>query len=215
MPPAEFFANVAWNRIDRYPLDYNTMARRIKPKSHWRVISSLDRPGLAQAIGEMCVGWAALEFELFRLFYYASGLPTSIARSIFYSQTSNQARINLLHSTYMPLLIRKDKPLAASRKLKRFLDALGPLANKRNRYVHDPYACDDADLRSIVQYNLKQKSAHGQIQLVKTKDITALTRKIETAANRANRLREELIALFEASRKKLLSNRDLTLLWPD
>jgi hypothetical protein len=104
----------------------------------WRVVNDTQSPAINARVGEMCVAWAALEYVLFRFFYFLSGLPTPIARSIFYSQNTSLGRINLLHSTYTPLLTRKNRPLAASVKIKEFLDGLAPLANERNGFVHDP-----------------------------------------------------------------------------
>jgi hypothetical protein len=192
------------------------MAKREKQKqASIKVTDRIDNEAVLLKIGEMCVAWAALEYVLFRLFYYMSGLPTPVARSIFYSQNTNRARINLLHATYTPLLTRSYKPMAGVKKIKKYLDSLANLANKRNDYIHDPWAWQDSAPKLAIQMGLKTKGSHGRLRVVRTKDVAALTKRIETAGKRAVKLTLRFSEQFETSRKRLLLDRDLTLLFGD
>jgi hypothetical protein len=179
----------------------------------YRVQAEIFNQQILLRIGEMCVAWAALEYVLFRLFYFMSGLPTPVARSLFYSQTTNLGRINLLHATYTPLLTKNYRPLATVKKIKKYLDGLAPLANERNNFIHDPWANLEGDRRKIVQFGLKSKTSHGQIRPMKAREIAALKKKIDRAGRRAVKLTRALAPQFEASRKRLLQDPDITLLW--
>jgi len=107
----------------------------------------------------------------FRLFYFLTGLPTPVARSMFYSQNTNFARFNLLQATYTPLPTRKYRPTVASKKLKKFIDGLDTLANERNSFIHDPWAHCKTDKRGIAQFGLKTKGSHGQIRHVRSNGV--------------------------------------------
>jgi len=189
-------------------------ATRTKNEHPWRVTARIEKnDALLMQLGHMCVAWASLEYVLFQLFYHLTGLPTSVVRSMFYAQNTSFAKISLLHATYTPLLTKKYRPLAAGRKLKKFLDGLGALANHRNGFIHDVWAHKQIDKRLIAQFVLKTKGAHGQIRRVRARDIVALTKRIETAGRRAIKLTRQLSPQFAASRERLLRDRDLTLLF--
>jgi hypothetical protein len=210
---AVFFANasVHAHQADFCSLGHNNMkAKRAKPIQTWGVTPTIDNYDIATNIGHMCVAWACLEFALFRLFRHVSGLPLAVARSVFYSQVTNASRVGLIHATYSPLLTRNYKPTAINRRIKKLLDRLAPLANERNRYVHDPWARRDHGNR-IAQFVLKMRGSHGEIRLVRASDIFALTQKIHTAGKRIAKLTDQLSEKFAASRETLLKDRTLTL----
>jgi len=187
------------------------VAKREVKSKRLRLLAEVKSASINTKLGQLCVKWAALEYVLFILFYRLSGLSTPVARSVFYSQSTNLARINLIHSVYPALLTKNYKPLAVIRKIKKALDALAPLATARNRFIHDPWGHIEGDPRQVVQLVLKTKGAHGSLHRVKASEISDLTARIESAGKRIVILAAQLTPLFEASRERLRLDPDLTL----
>lgn len=182
------------------------------PPERLKVTLKIYNKAILYRLGEMCIAWSCLEYVLFQLFHSLTGLPTSVTRSVFWSQNTNLGRINLLHATYGPLLTTQSKPTTENRQLKRLLDGLAPLATERNAYIHDPWAFSPTKKRTTVQFHLKSRSAHGQLSVVRAPKIAALTRKINTATLRISLFNQKHRQTFPAWREKLLLDPALTLL---
>jgi hypothetical protein len=160
----------------------------------------------------MCVAWSGLEYVLFQLFHSLTGLPTPVARSVFWSQTTNLGRVNLLRATFGPLLTNLFNPTKENKQLKGLLDGLAPLATERNSYVHDPWALSPPKKRITVQFHLKSQGSHGRLSIVTAPKIAALTRKINTASHRIALFNQKHRQTFPTSRERLLLDPALSLL---
>ena len=175
-----------------------------------------DNPSVAAEIGHLTVAWACVEFRLYHLFQVLTGLPPPLARSIYYSQRTTRARLDLVLAVSAIVLRKRvkrnffknptvlGKPLAVSKKISNLLGAIGNLAGQRNKFVHDPWASYPRSTRCF-QLRLSGKELHGDFEPVRIRDIEGLTLKLETKADALVRL----IRLLEPRVLPLLNTLEL------
>jgi hypothetical protein len=158
-----------------------------------------DYPDMAAEIGHLTVAWACVEFRIYHLFETLTGLPPPLARSIYYSQRTTRARLDLVLAVSAIVLRKRvkrnffknptvlGKPLTVSKKVSRLLGDIGNLAGQRNKFVHDPWASYPSGKRCF-QLRLGGKELHGDFDPVRIGDIERLTLKLETKVDSLVRL---------------------------
>jgi hypothetical protein len=167
-----------------------------------------DAPKISEQIGHLSVAWAHLEFRVFCIFSLLSGMPTSLARAIFYSQRTTRARLDILLAI-APLILTPRRGTRETADLKKLLGNIGQLAGDRNKYVHDPWGGRREKPKRA--YQLRLTGTHARYARITRREIERLTDKIETKAAAMRRLYIFLQPKMPALHKKLAQQRSLSL----
>lgn len=164
-----------------------------------------NAPKIAGEIGQLCVIWAAVEYNIFRIFCLLTDLPIPLARAIFYSQRTTRTRIDAVFAV-APIILRKIKGTGTTADLKRLrsmLGRIGNLAGERNKYVHDTWGSTSESSPRAFQFRLSGNELHGRYQRVTKADISGLIERIETQRMALSRFASRIAPKMPALHEKL------------
>lgn len=186
----------------------------IAPDDHTHIRSDLENaPEIATELGHVCVAWAAIEFRIFAFFVRLTGMSPPIARACFYSHFNAKSRFNLLLSVATMLFSQSDKPLPELDELDKILAAINKTAQKRNKYIHDPWGAWDKQINSVFQVQLGGRELLGRGQNVKKNDLAQLTAQLQKHGDALYELYDRVRPLLPPLQEKLAQLQGLDLVF--
>jgi hypothetical protein len=169
-----------------------------------------DNPKIAEALGELNVAWAGLEFRIFGLFVLISKVPMPIARAVFFSLRTTRARLDLLQAVASVVLRKKHTadPTVDLKRLKKHLGKIGTMAGDRNKFIHDPWGGRTGFTHA---YQMRLTGRESQYVRVTRTEIINLAEKINAKSRTIRRLYASLEPKMSALHERFAQQRDLTL----
>jgi hypothetical protein len=179
-------------------------------KSHVRMDLE-NAPEIAAELGHMCVAWASLEWRIFAFYVAITGIPVALARATFYSHFNTRGRIELLKAVATMVLRENDQPIPELAELENQLSRMGKTANKRNKYIHNPWSAWDEMPTEVFQMDLARPGIFGAGRSVKKQDLTQLIASIQGQNEALFELYHRTLPLLPTLRRKLDRRRSLPL----
>lgn len=172
-----------------------------------------NAPEIAAELGHMCVAWASVEWRVFAFYVAITGIPVALARATFYSHFNTRGRIELLKAVATIVLRRNDEPIPEIAELEDLLKRLSKTADKRNKYIHNPWSAWDEMPSEVFQMDLGGRGIMGEGRSVKKQDLTQLIASIQDQNETLFTLYHRILPLLPTLQQKLDKQRNLPLVF--
>lgn len=153
----------------------------------YAVIDSLTSdPGLAQALGDLTIAWAATERSVFFAFWVASGVDQAKAFNIYESMSGPKARGDLIAS-----LFELDKPSHPKfSDLIATIMTINELAKERNDFTHRTWTKNHAGEYALLDARFRRRRA--EVRSITVENVRSVAERLRQASSDIMTLVQEI-----------------------
>jgi hypothetical protein len=174
-----------------------------KSKVHIRLDLEND-PIIAGQMGNLCAGWAAVEYRVFVLYQCFMGGSTALNRAVFYSHHSTRNRLDLLKAVAKIIMQDANGDLLPEYKeLEDLLTAINQTAGKRNKYVHDPWGSWDGAPAKLFQIRTGKGGQIAQAKAIAENDLKNVVSQVQKRDRELLAYQRKIAPQLSSLRRKL------------